>query len=74
MRMDDLVWCGALAVALFYLSIAGIAAGVLYGLYSLALAFFSGNYSTVIGILIPMMVLGLIYGVAYLILKRLGIL
>jgi hypothetical protein len=74
MRMDDLVRYGVLAVALFYLCIAGIAAGVLYGLYSLALAFFSGNYSTVIGILIPVIALGVIYGVAYLVLKRRGIL
>ena len=72
--MDDLVGYGVLAVALFYLCIAGIAAGVLYGLYSLALASFSGNYSTVIRILIPLMVLGVIYVVAYLVLKRRGIL
>ena len=72
--MDDLVGYGLLAVALFYLCIAGIAAGVLYGLYYLTLAFFSGNYSTVIGILIPVIALGVIYGVAYLVLKRRGIL
>ena len=72
--MDDLVGYGVLAVALFYLCIAGIAARVLYGLYSLALAFFLGNYSTVIGILIPVIALGVIYGVAYLVLKKQGIL
>lgn len=72
--MDDLVRYGVLAVALFYGILAGIAAGVLYGLYILAMAFVTGNYSTLIGVLIPLMVLGFIYGVVYLILKRLGIL
>ena len=72
--MDDLVRYGVLAVALFYGILAGITAGVLYGLYILAMAFVTGNYATVFVILIPLMVLGFIYGVVYLILKRFGIL
>lgn len=45
--MDDLVRYGVLAVALFYVILAGIAVGVLYGLYILAMAFVTGNYTTV---------------------------
>ncbi len=68
--MDDLVRDGVLAVALFYVILAIIAAGVLYGLYILTMAFVTGNYTTVLQALTPLVILVLIYGVAYLILKR----
>lgn len=73
MRMDDLVRYGVLAVALFYVILAGIAAGVLYGLYILAMAFVTGNYTTVFQALPPLVILVLIYGVTGRILKRQGI-
>jgi hypothetical protein len=73
MRMDDLVRYGVLSVALFYVILAGIAAGVLYGLYILAMAFMTGNYTTVLQVLPPLVILVLIYGVTGHILKRRGI-
>jgi hypothetical protein len=73
MRMDDLVRYGVLSVALFYVILAGIAAGVLYGLYILAMAFVTGNYTTVLQVLPLLVILVLIYGVTGRILKRRGI-
>ena len=71
--MDDLVQYGVLAVALFYVILAGIAAGVLCGLYILTMAFVTGNYTMVLQALRPLVILVLIYWVAGCILKRRGI-
>lgn len=71
--MDNLVRYGVLAVALFYLSIAAIAAGVLYGLYILALACATGNFAPVITALPPVIAFACAYGLTGLVLKKMDI-
>jgi hypothetical protein len=71
--MDDLVTCGVLAVALFYLIIAGIAAGAVYGLYILVVTLIAGNYPVVIQPLLIIGILALAYWGAGALLQKLGI-
>ncbi|WAC05577.1 MAG: hypothetical protein OS112_02825 [Methanoregula sp.] len=71
--MDNLVKYGVIAVVLFYLSITAIAAGVLYGLYILALAYVTGNFAKVLEFLPPVVTFALAYGLTGLALKKLGI-
>ena len=71
--MDDLITCGVLAVALFYLIIAGIAAGALYGLYFLVVTLMAGNYAVVLQPLFIMGILALAYWGAGALLQKLGI-
>lgn len=71
--MDDLVTCGVLAVALFYLIIAGIAAGAVYGLYILVVTLIAGNYPGVIQPLLIIGILALVYRGAGALLQKLGI-
>jgi hypothetical protein len=71
--MDDLVASGLFAVVLLYFFIAGVLAGVLYGLYIILTGFFTGNYPMVLQVLTLTGIIGLFYGVAGLLLLRLGI-
>jgi len=71
--MDDLITSGVLAVALFYLIIAGIAAGALYGLYLLVVTLMAGNYAVVLQPLFNMGILALAYLGAGALLQKLGI-
>jgi hypothetical protein len=71
--MDDLITCGVLAVALFYLIIAGIAAGALYGLYVLVVTLMAGNYAVVLQPLFIMGIFALAYWGAGALLQKLGI-
>jgi hypothetical protein len=71
--MDNLITCGVLAVALFYLIIAGIAAGALYGLYLLVVTLMAGKYAVVLQPLFMMGILALAYLGAGALLQKLGI-
>ena len=71
--MDDLVTYGVLAVVLFYIIIAGIAGGVLYGLSILINALITGDYTPVVQPLLAVIILASAYGGAGLLLAKLGI-
>jgi hypothetical protein len=73
MRMDELVQYGVIAVALFYVILAGIAMGILCGLYIFTMAFITGNYTIILQVLWPFAILVIIYSIAGCILKRRGI-
>ena len=72
-RMDNLITCGVLAVALFYLIIVGIAAGALYGLYFLVVTLMAGKYAMVLQPLFMMGILALAYLGAGALLQKLGV-
>jgi hypothetical protein len=71
--MDDLVTYGVLAVVLFYIIIAGIAGGVLYGLSILINALITGDYTPVVQPLLAVIILASAYGGVGLLLAKLGI-
>jgi hypothetical protein len=71
--MDDLVTYGVLAVVLFYIIIAGIAGGVLYGLSILINALITGDYTPVVQSLLAVIILASAYSGAGLLLAKLGI-
>lgn len=71
--MDDLITCGVLAVALFYLIIAGISAGAVYGLYIMVVTLIAGNYQVVLQPLLIIGILALAYWGAGALLQKLGI-
>jgi hypothetical protein len=71
--MDELVTYGVLAVALFYIIIAGIAGSVLYGLSILITALITGDYTPVVQPLLSVIILASAYGGAGFLLAKLGI-
>ena len=71
--MDELVTFGVLAVALFFIIVACVAGGVLYGLYVVVTAIINGNYTTVVQLLLFLIVLTLAYGGAGILMVKLGI-
>jgi hypothetical protein len=71
--MDNLISWGVLAVALFFLVIAGIAAGVLYGFYIITGALMAARYAVVLQSVLIIVLIALVYGGAGFLLKKLNI-
>jgi len=71
--MDNLISWGVLAVALFFLVIAGIAAGVLYGFYIITVALMAARYTVVLQSILIIVLFALLYGGAGFLLIKLGI-
>jgi hypothetical protein len=71
--MDNLISWGVLAVALFFLVIAGIAAGVLYGSYIITVALMAARYAMVLQSFLIIVLIALVYGGTGFLLIKLGI-
>lgn len=71
--MDDLIIYGTLAVAVFYIMLASLGAGVVYGAYLVLVAVGTGNIALVAGPALIIGILALIYGCTGLVLAKLGI-
>lgn len=71
--MDELVTYGIIAVILFYIIIAGITGGVLYGLSILITALITGDYTPVVQLLLVVIIPASAYVGAGLLLAKIGI-
>jgi hypothetical protein len=71
--MDNLISWGVLAVALFFLVIASIAAGVLYGSYIITVALMAARYAMVLQSFLIIVLIALVYGGTGFLLIKLGI-
>jgi hypothetical protein len=69
--MDDLITCGILAVALFFLMISGIMGGLLYCMYIVITALITGNYTRLVWPLLVIVILVLSYGITGVLLAKL---